>query len=85
MVKLCSNYVYYLHGWRCCNRTIFFQQLTTKKLWVKFKTPHFSKNLGLCTVMGILNFFASVGFAYAAFKLGEQGNTVGYAIFNTVV
>lgn len=62
----------------------FAQQLTVKKLWSKFKTPHFSKNLGLCTVMGILNFFASVGFAYAAFKLGEQGNTVGYAIFNTV-
>lgn len=62
----------------------FVQQLSSKKLWSKFKTPHFSKNLGLCTVMGILNFFASVGFAYAAFKLGEQGNTVGYAIFNTV-
>jgi L-rhamnose-H+ transport protein len=61
----------------------FLQQLTAKKLWSKFKTPHFGKNLGLCTIMGVLNFFASALYAYAAFKLGKVGNTVGYAIFNT--
>ena len=34
--------------------------------------------------MAILNFAASVAFAYAAISLGEVGDSVGYAIFNTV-
>ncbi|TYA84191.1 L-rhamnose/proton symporter RhaT [Seonamhaeicola marinus] len=61
----------------------FAQQLTAKKLWGKFKTPHLGKNLMLTTIMGIFNFAASVVFAYAAFKLGELGGSIGYAIFNT--
>ncbi|MCL7763951.1 rhamnose/proton symporter RhaT [Polaribacter sp. Z014] len=61
----------------------FAQQLTAKKLWGKFKTPHLGKNIMLTTVMGVFNFAASSIFAYAAFKLGETGGSVGYAIFNT--
>lgn len=62
----------------------FVQQLTTKKLWSKFKTPHLGKNVLLTSIMGIFNFAASVVFAYAAFKLGKElGGSVGYAIFNT--
>ena len=33
--------------------------------------------------MAIFHYAASALFAFAAFKLGEIGNTVGYAIFNT--
>lgn len=62
----------------------FAQQLTAKKLWGKFKTPHLGKNIMLTTVMGVFNFAASVVFAYAGFKLGKElGGSVGYAIFNT--
>ncbi|MEL7162554.1 MAG: L-rhamnose/proton symporter RhaT, partial [Bacteroidota bacterium] len=62
----------------------FLYQLSKKGFWSKFKTPAFGRNLGLTTVMAVLNFAASVTFAYAAFQLGQAGNTVGYAIFNTV-
>jgi len=62
----------------------FLYQLSKKNLWGKFRTPAFGKNLLLTTVMAVLNFAASVTFAYAAFNLGDAGNTVGYAIFNTV-
>ena len=62
----------------------FIVQLNSKKLWSKFKTPHFNKNTALTSLMAVLNFTASAVFAYAAFKLGQSGNTVGYAIFNTV-
>lgn len=62
----------------------FIYQLSTKKLWGKFNTPRFGKNLGLTSTMAILNFSASATFAFAAFKLGAAGNTVGYAIFNTI-
>jgi len=34
-------------------------------------------------VMAIFHYAASAIFAYAAFRLGPVGNTVGYAIFNT--
>lgn len=62
----------------------FAQQLTAKKLWGKFKTPHLANNLLMTTIMGVFNFAASVTFAYAAFKLGKElGGSVGYAIFNT--
>ncbi|WP_020571015.1 L-rhamnose/proton symporter RhaT [Neolewinella persica] len=62
----------------------FLYQLTKKDLWGKFKTPAFSKNLLMTVLMAVLNFAASVTFAYAAYQLGKAGNTVGYAIFNTV-
>ncbi|TXF87908.1 rhamnose/proton symporter RhaT [Neolewinella aurantiaca] len=62
----------------------FIYQLGKKELWGKFKTPAFSKNLLLTAVMAVLNFAASVTFAYAAYQLGKAGNTVGYAVFNTV-
>ncbi len=62
----------------------FAQQLSAKKLWGKFKTPHLGKNIMLTTIMGVFNFAASVVFAYAGFKLGKElGGSVGYAIFNT--
>lgn len=61
----------------------FAQQLTQKKAWAEFKSPHFSKNFILILVMAIFHYAASALFAFAAFKLGEIGNTVGYAIFNT--
>jgi len=63
----------------------FLYQLSKKGFWSKFKTPAFGRNLGMTTLMAVLNFAASVTFAYAAYQLGEAaGNTVGYAIFNTV-
>ncbi|MEM6641819.1 MAG: L-rhamnose/proton symporter RhaT [Bacteroidota bacterium] len=62
----------------------FIIQLSKKKLWGKFSTPHLGKNLAMTTLMAILNFSASAAFAFAAFKLGSTGGTVGYAIFNTV-
>ena len=34
--------------------------------------------------MAFFNYTASASFAYAAFTLGNSGNTVGYAIYNTV-
>ncbi|MDO6736257.1 L-rhamnose/proton symporter RhaT [Wenyingzhuangia sp. 2_MG-2023] len=62
----------------------FIQQLTAKKLWGKFKSPHLGKNILLTSIMGVFNFAASSAFAYAAFKLGKElGGSVGYAIFNT--
>ncbi|MEM6377977.1 MAG: L-rhamnose/proton symporter RhaT [Bacteroidota bacterium] len=61
----------------------FLWQLNDKKAWQDFKTPAFSKNLGLILIMAVFHYAASALFAYAAFKLGASGNTVGYAIFNT--
>lgn len=61
----------------------FAWQLSQKKAWGDFKTPNFSRNLGLILVMAVFHYAASALFAFAAFKLGSVGNTVGYAIFNT--
>lgn len=61
----------------------FGWQLSQKKAWGDFKTPHFTKNLSLILIMAVFHYAASAVFAYAAFKLGDVGNTVGYAIFNT--
>lgn len=61
----------------------FAWQLSAKNAWADFKTPNFSKNFILILVMAIFHYAASAIFAFAAFKLGEIGNTVGYAIFNT--
>jgi len=61
----------------------FAYQLTQKKAWGDFKTPSFGKNLWLILIMAVFHYAASALFAFAAFKLGSIGNTVGYAIFNT--
>ncbi|WP_020530273.1 L-rhamnose/proton symporter RhaT [Flexithrix dorotheae] len=61
----------------------FTWQISAKSLWSQFSTPYLGRNTMLTTIMAIFNFAASVAFAFAAFKLGKQGNTVGYAIFNT--
>ena len=61
----------------------FGWQLSQKKAWGNFKTSSFSKNLGLILVMAVFHYAASALFAFAAYKLGSVGNTVGYAIFNT--
>lgn len=62
----------------------FIYQLSQKGLWSKFKTSNIVNNIGMTTTMAVLNFAASAAFAFAAFQLGQAGNTVGYAIFNTV-
>lgn len=62
----------------------FIVQLSRKDLWGKFKSPHLGRNILLTSLMAVLNFIASASFAYAAYKLGKAGNTVGYAMFNTV-
>ncbi|MBW1296222.1 L-rhamnose/proton symporter RhaT [Aquimarina litoralis] len=62
----------------------FIYQLSAKNLWSKFSSPHTPKNLFYTFIMALLNFAASGTFAFAAYKLGSSGNTVGYAIFNTV-
>ncbi|WP_299254253.1 L-rhamnose/proton symporter RhaT [uncultured Aquimarina sp.] len=61
----------------------FIYQLSAKKLWSKFSSIHTPKNLFFTFIMALLNFAASGTFAFAAYKLGSSGNTVGYAIFNT--
>lgn len=61
----------------------FLWQLSQKKAWGDFKTPALGKNFVLILIMAVFHYAASALFAYAAFKLGESGNTVGYAIFNT--
>ena len=61
----------------------FIWQLTQKKAWGDFRTPDFTKNLFLILIMAVFHYAASALFAFAAFKLGGMGNTVGYAIFNT--
>jgi len=61
----------------------FAYEITKKKSWGSFKTPAFAQNFGLISIMAVFHYAASALFAYAAFKLGEVGNTVGYAIFNT--
>ena len=61
----------------------FAWQLTQKKAWAAFKTPHFAKNFNFISIMALFHYAASGVFAFAAFKLGDMGNTVGYAIFNT--
>ena len=64
--------------------TLYFGwQLSQKRAWGGFSTPHLAKNLGLILIMAVFHYAASALFAYAAFKLGSVGNTVGYAIFNT--
>ena len=61
----------------------FAFEITKKKSWGTFKTTYFAKNLGLIAIMAVFHYAASALFAFAAFKLGAAGNTVGYAIFNT--
>ena len=61
----------------------FAWQLSQKKAWGSFKTANFGKNFVLIFIMAFFHYAASAVFAYAAFKLGAVGNTVGYAIFNT--
>lgn len=61
----------------------FGYQLTKKNAWGDFNTPNFGKNLWLILIMAVFHYAASALFAFAAFKLGSIGNTVGYAIFNT--
>ncbi|MDP7591782.1 MAG: L-rhamnose/proton symporter RhaT, partial [Litorilituus sp.] len=47
----------------------FAWQLSSKKAWSSFKTPHFSKNALLILIMAFFHYAASAVFAYAAFKL----------------
>ena len=59
-------------------------QLNANKTWAAFKTPALTKNTGLILIMAVFNFGASGLFAYGALKLGSEGGSIGYAIFNTV-
>lgn len=61
----------------------FGWQLTQKKAWGSFKTPSFGLNFILIFVMAFFHYAASAIFAYAASMLGEGGDAIGYAIFNT--
>lgn len=61
----------------------FAIQLTKNKCWGNFSTVPFKSNFMLISIMAIFNFAASAIFAYAAYNLGDNGNTVGYAIYNT--
>ncbi|MDO6761324.1 L-rhamnose/proton symporter RhaT [Tamlana sp. 2_MG-2023] len=62
----------------------FIIMLTKKKLWGSFKVPGAGKNVSLTLLMAVLNFTASIIFAYSSFVLGELGGSIGYAIFNTL-
>ncbi len=61
----------------------FIWQLSKKGAWSNFKTSYFGKNFYLILIMAVFHYAASAVFAFAAFQLGNAGNTVGYAIFNT--
>ena len=62
----------------------FIIKLTKNHTWSGFSTRHLGLNLSMTFIMGFFNYAASAIFAYAAFSLGSAGNTVGYAIYNTV-
>ncbi len=62
----------------------FIIQISRKKMWGTFKVAGVGKNISLTGLMAILNFTASILFAYSAFVLGKAGGTIGYAIFNTM-
>ena len=57
-------------------------QLTKKKLWSSFKTPHFGKNLILVFIMAFFHYAASAAYAFGASRF-DLGPVVVYAIFNT--
>lgn len=61
----------------------FTWQLTQKRAWGGFRTSHFPINFVLIFIMAFFHYAASAVFAYSAFRLGDLGNSVGYAIFNT--
>ncbi|GAA4820764.1 L-rhamnose/proton symporter RhaT [Algivirga pacifica] len=83
MSAIAVMYVIYMSG-GIAIALYFGWQLSAKGLWSKFQTPSFGRNTLLTSIMGIFNFAASATFAYAAYRLGNTGGTVGYAIFNTV-
>ena len=60
----------------------FIWQLSQKKLWSAFKSPRLVPNFLLIFIMALFHYAASATFAFAASRLGDAGNTVGYAIFN---
>lgn len=62
----------------------FVVMLTKKNLWGAFNVAEVGKNISFTALMGILNFTASILFAYSSFVLGKAGGTIGYAIFNTM-
>lgn len=62
----------------------FIIQITRKNLWGSFNVVGAGKNISMTGLMAILNFTASIIFAYSAFVLGNAGGTIGYAIFNTL-
>ncbi len=62
----------------------FGYQLTKQKCWGNFtNSVSIKSNLMLISIMAILNFSAGIVFAYAAYNLGDNGNAIGYAIYNT--
>ena len=62
----------------------FVIKLCKNNTWRLFKNEYCLSNFWMAFVMAFLNYTASASFAYAAFSLGSAGNTVGYAIYNTV-
>ncbi len=82
MSSIAVMFVIYLSG-AIYVLPFFAYQLTKNNCWGNFSSVPFGKNFGLICIMGFFNFAASAVFAYAAFSLGENGNTVGYAIYNT--
>ncbi len=57
-------------------------ELSRKKEWQNFKTPHFSKNLFLIAIMAIFHYVASAMYGTARSIMGDAADTTGYAIFN---
>jgi len=60
----------------------FGWQLSSKKAWGSFKTPHFGKNFVLIFIMAFFHYTASAAYAYGASRF-DLGPVVVYAIFNT--
>lgn len=60
----------------------FGWQLTAKRAWGGFKTPHLVANFVLIFIMAFFHYAASAGYAYGASRF-DLGPVVVYAIFNT--
>lgn len=76
------SFIYFVGGLFTVSYSVW--QLSKKKNWGGFKTRHLGRNTLMTSLMAVFNFGASISFALAAFKLGSAGNTVGYAMFNTI-
>ncbi|EIJ40721.1 L-rhamnose-proton symport protein (RhaT) [Galbibacter orientalis DSM 19592] len=83
LASVCSMFIVYVSGGIFVIPYFIFV-LTKKQMWSSFKVKEAGRNVLLAILMAILNFTASIIFAYSSFVLGAHGGSIGYAIFNTL-